>query len=474
VKSNGVLALEGSLDEPLGSDVVVGAGNAVFVKGRCETPAGRRIERLTIALGGDEHPLMGHGISNRRMGGTGDMWWGVVPLAAVTEPVEAPLALRGELDGGERAEAPLATWRLTPALNVEPVSPPGRAEEATRPLIAVCMATFEPPLDLFARQIESIRSQTHENWVCVVSDDNSRAESLAGIREVLGDDERFVLVPSEVRRGFYGNFERALALAPQEADYIALSDQDDRWDADKLEVLLGELEGGALLAYSDTRIVDESGRVLSDTYWRYRSNNYEDLTSLVITNSITGAASLFRRELAERALPFPPPHGDIFHDHWLAIVAMTTGEIRYVDRPLYDYVQHSAAALGFSRANAGRGRWGGWLMDVTLRMLRFASRVVRPVGQARYFENYCRLVLETRALELRLGDSLSPAELGALRRIQHCDGSPKGAAWFAMRTFRPLVGRNETMGMERGLLAGLLWRLLAGMRARVARARSSA
>ena len=345
---------------------------------------------------------------------------------------------------------------------------------SSSPLIAVCMATFDPPLELFQRQIESIRTQTHHNWVCVISDDNSSPERLAAIREVLGGDERFVLVPSEVRRGFYGNFERALALAPAEACYLALSDQDDRWHPDKLEVLLGELEGGALLAYSDTRVVDESGRVLSDTYWRYRANNYTDFTSLVITNAITGAASLFRRELVERGLPFPPPHGDIFHDHWLALVAMATGEIRYVDRPLYDYVQHSAAALGFSKANAGRGRWGGWLADVTLRMLRLASRAVRPVGQVRYFENYCRLVLEARALEQRLGDALSPADRGALRRIQECDGSVGGAAWFALRTLRPLVGRNETMGMERGLLAGLLWRLLAGLRAQVARVRSSA
>jgi hypothetical protein len=67
---------------------------------------------------------------------------------------------------------------------------------------------------------------------------------------------------------------------------------------------------------------------------------------------------------------------------------------------------------------------------------------------------------------------LSPADAGALRRIQECDGSVGGAAWFALRTFRPLIGRNETMGMERGLLAGLLWRLLAGLRARVTRGRS--
>jgi Glycosyl transferase family 2 len=471
---DGVPGLDAGLDEPLLSDVAVGAGNAVFVKGRCAPPAGRRIERLTIALGGEEHSLMGHGISDRRVGGSGDMWWGVVPLSPVAEPVEAPLTLRAELEGGLRAEARLATWRLVPGLDVQPVPLPKGSGKATGPLVAVCMATFDPPPELFSRQIESIRSQTHGNWVCVISDDNSRPERLAQIREILGSDERFVLVPSEVRRGFYGNFERALSLAPAEAQYIALADQDDSWHPDKLEVLLGELDDGAVLAYSDTRIVDESGRVLSDTYWRYRDNNYTDLTSLVITNAITGAASLFRRDLAELALPFPPPHGDIYHDHWLALVGMATGEIRYVDRPLYDYVQHSAAALGFSKANAGRGRWGGWLADVTLRMLRLASRVVRPVGQVRYFENYCRLVLQTRALELRLGDSLSPADRRALRRIQECDGSPAGAAWFAMRTLRPLVGRNETMGMERGLLAGLLWRLLAGARARASRARSAA
>jgi hypothetical protein len=171
VRGDGVLALDGSLEEPLLSDVAVGTGNAVFVKGRCEPPAGRRIGRLTVALGSEEHPLMGFGISDRRMGRAGDMWWGVVPLVPVAEPVEMPLTLRAELDGGGRAEARLATWRLLPGLDREPVPPPAGKGEAAHPLIAVCMATFEPPLDLFARQIESIRSQTHDNWICVVSDD---------------------------------------------------------------------------------------------------------------------------------------------------------------------------------------------------------------------------------------------------------------------------------------------------------------
>ena len=157
-----MLRLNGSLDEPLLTDVAVGTGNAVFVKGRCTPPSGRRVERLTLALGGEEHALMGYGISDRRVGGAGDMWWGVVPLPPVTEPVEMPLTLRAEFEGGGVAEVRLATWRLVPTLEIQPVAPPAAALTSSSPLVAVCMATFDPPLELFQRQIESIRGQTHQ------------------------------------------------------------------------------------------------------------------------------------------------------------------------------------------------------------------------------------------------------------------------------------------------------------------------
>jgi hypothetical protein len=238
---SGVVDLDARLEEPTGTEVAVGAGSAIFVNGRAVAPSGRGVNRLTLALGAVEHPLMANGIPDPRAREMGDAWWGVVPLAPVSEPVEVPVTLRAELEGGIRAEAQLATWRMLPALDVEPVVAPMRTRESDRPLIAICMATFEPPLELFARQIESIRAQTYDNWICVVSDDDSRPERLAGMRKILGDDERFVLVPSSSRRGFFGNFERAIALAPTEARYLGLADQDDRWDPDKLDVLAREL-----------------------------------------------------------------------------------------------------------------------------------------------------------------------------------------------------------------------------------------
>ena len=175
------------------------------------------------------------------------------------------------------------------------------------------------------------------------------------MQRILDGDPRFVVSRSPRRLGYYHNFERALSMAPPSAAYATLADQDDRWHPGKLEALLGAL-GDANLVYSDARIVDRDGRLLSNTYWSRRRNNYTNLASLLVANTVTGAASLFRRELLELALPFPPRHGSPYHDHWLAMVALATGRIAYVDRPLYDYVQHRGAALGHARANAAGPR----------------------------------------------------------------------------------------------------------------------
>ena len=97
------------------------------------------------------------------------------------------------------------------------------------------MATYEPPLELFERQLDSIRAQTARDWVCVISDDGSEPERFARMRSAWSaSDPRFLLLALAAAGGFYRNFERALSLAPAGADYVALADQDDRWHPDKL------------------------------------------------------------------------------------------------------------------------------------------------------------------------------------------------------------------------------------------------
>lgn len=328
------------------------------------------------------------------------------------------------------------------------------------PLVAICMAAFEPDEALLEQQIRSIREQTHAAWLCLISDDGSSGERLEQLRALTADDTRFVLSKSDGRLGFYLNFERALKMVPPEAAFVALADQDDRWHPEKLATLLAA-RGDAQLVYSDMRIVDEAGGLISDTFWRGRRNNHTDLASLLLANTVTGAASLFRRELLEVALPFPAPVGDPFHDQWIAAVALATGRIAYVERPLYDYVQHGGAARGHAAAMRSRRPWR--LIDP--RSLRTSLREVASRAESSYEGDARRIALMARTIETRKGAALEGGKARAVKRLARLDRPRAPVAWLALRSLRGLAGRNETMGIELSLLAAVLWRRLAKGRA---------
>jgi glycosyltransferase involved in cell wall biosynthesis len=332
------------------------------------------------------------------------------------------------------------------------------------PLVAVCMATFDPDPALLQRQIDSIREQTHEAWVCLISDDGSSEERFEQLRALIGNDPRFELSRAEERLGFYLNFERALRMAPPEAQFVALADQDDRWYPEKLDSLLAA-RGDAQLVYSDMRIVDETGRLVSDTFWRGRRNNYTNLASLLLANTVTGAACLFRRELLDLGLPFPPPVGDPFHDQWIASVALATGRIAYVDRPLYDYTQHGQAARGH---DAAMQEWNPRGL-LSARHPRRSLQQVAAHGQRSYESNLRRIALAARKIEERAGDALEPGKARTLRRLARLGRGPGSAAWLTARSLRRLTGRNETMGIELSLLTATVWHWMTRARARFSR-----
>jgi glycosyltransferase involved in cell wall biosynthesis len=379
-------------------------------------------------------------------------FWAIVPVEAPAAG-EIEVAIRATLVDGTTTDAPVGRIPVSAAASIESRRIAEAAPGGAR--VAIAMATFDPDPELFRNQIESVRAQTIDDWICVVSDDCTPPPAFARMRAVLDGDRRFVLSRSGRRLGFYKNFERALALVPAATPYVALADQDDRWYPEKLQTLLDSL-GDAQLVYSDQRVVDTGGRVVAEGYWTdQRRNNYTNLASLLIANTVTGAASLFRRELLDDALPFPEPPGDQFHDHWLGLVALSTGRIAYVDRPLYDYVQHESATLGHVAANVGVNRG-----VFVARLLRGQWRGLFSGWRAAYFLAYCRLRLLAEVLLMRAGGTIDRRSSRTLRRFARSERSPVGFTWLAVRGARRWFGRTETLGAERLLVQGILWRYL--------------
>src|SRR5205814_4192590 len=131
-----------------------------------------------------------------------------------------------------------------------------------------------------------------------------------------------------------------------------------------------------------------------------------------------------------------------YHDHWIGLTALALGDIAFVDRPVYDYVQHGEASLGHAAANtmtALRDRFG--------RLRRDPRERVR-MWRGHYFVDVCRLMQVATILHMRCGGRMAPAKRRALVRFLHADRSLPSLARMWFRGARELAGRRETLGAE--------------------------
>jgi len=455
-----VASLLGSPPEP----IEIGAGAVVLLDGTLDVE-GPPVDGLRIRLGELEQDVEGYGVPPPP-GEEGTRWWASVEVPHSTAKGLSEVSLVADV-GGTPIELDLGSLELIERLQE------AEAEVPSESRIAICMATYEPAGDQLRRQIDSIRAQTRRDWICLISDDASSEEAFAELQEVIGDDRRFVVSRAAERVGFLRNFERSLRMVPAGIELIALSDQDDRWDDDKLEALVDLLDRNpaASLVYSDMRIATTEGEILSQTYWYLRRNSCDDIASMLVANTVTGAASVFRRTLLDVALPFPPGnrHEVVYHDHWLALCALAGGEIAYLDRPTYDYARHPG-----SITIRAQSEWlappQGMAARVRLRWRRMTRRIRmrndRPSWRSIYLGRY-RLIRQLAAmLELRLGNHIAADKRRDLRRFAAAESSPVAQLWLLGRALRPLIGRNETLGRERVLVGGLLWRRSSLKRAR--------
>jgi len=438
------------LESGLPPALPVGRASAIFCFGHCFARH-HRVADLKLVLDGVAHRPLATAMPRRDLyealaGTRADPegrsyrsgFWSTLPIAAADAPGTVTLEVAVELGDGTAVTVSLGSLEIVPAEQPDWTGPP--IEDET---IAVCMATFEPDPALFETQIESLLAQSDPRWVCTISDDCTSEERFATMLSIVAGDERFVVSRAPERAGPYRNFERALRLAPPQARLLALSDQDDRWYPDKLATLRAAI-GSASLVYSDQRLVDRGRRLLRESLWEGRRNDHRNLASMVIANSVPGAAMLFTRQVADLALPFPDQPGFPFHDHWLALVALAAGEIAYVDAPLYDYVQHVGAVSGDLVRRPAPGAGGrGW--------------------RAAYFAGYLSRKVQAQTLLLRCGPLLSARKRRALEWFIGADHRLGSFAWLATRSLRRLIGRDETLGGEVALVKGIVWRWLVGL-----------
>jgi len=211
--------------------------------------------------------------------------------------------------------------------------------------ISVCMATYNGQKYL-SQQIDSIINQSYKNLEIIICDDNSTDNTLQLLEKYAQTDSRIRVVKNSSNLGYVKNFEKAIGLSTGE--YIALSDQDDIWEEDKLEVLLSLIKDN-LLIHSDCALIDENNNLIQPS-WKGRLTTHKKYQDFLFSNVVTGCSVLFSKDLKEKILPFPDEL--IYHDWYVAIIAAKYNKIEYTEQTLFQYRQHANQDTGaFIRRN---------------------------------------------------------------------------------------------------------------------------
>ena len=202
------------------------------------------------------------------------------------------------------------------------------------------------------QQLESLLRQTIGNVAVLVRDDGS------------GDDTRAIL--EEYRsRGFlawHGGEHMGAALSfwqlladADDADFYAFCDQDDVWDADKLEVavaaLMADGDESPALYCSDVRVADAQLHAVSEHLVRPMPVDY---SHALVRNMAPGCTFVFNRAAKDvmcrydaRAL------GVDLHD-WTAFkIVSCFGRVVFDQRTHMSYRQHDRNAIGAPSAGIG-------------------------------------------------------------------------------------------------------------------------
>jgi glycosyltransferase involved in cell wall biosynthesis len=205
-------------------------------------------------------------------------------------------------------------------------------------MISIAMATYNGERHL-VEQINSILNQSLHDIELVVCDDCSTDRTYELLCNFAKKDARVRIFRNEHNLGFKKNFEKAIELCSGE--YIALSDQDDIWLPNHLEVLLDAL-GDKMLACGNAILATEDGGgtgvLLSHQEsldWVPDDDLKKAMSIMLFRNPYQGAAMLFRRELVSIACPIPDATG--YHDKWLAMVACMKGGMNYTFTPVLQY-----------------------------------------------------------------------------------------------------------------------------------------
>ncbi|MBN2896748.1 MAG: glycosyltransferase family 2 protein [Campylobacterales bacterium] len=229
------------------------------------------------------------------------------------------------------------------------------------PSVLILLATYNGE-KYIEEQITSIYQQTYRNWKIIIHDDGSKDNTINIINKFIEEDPNKIelLNDSKKFKSANKNFSHLIEYAKKvnEYQYIMFCDQDDYWNANKIEITLNGMRDYEktyssilpILVHTDLEVVDYRLKTIGKSFMSYNKidPSRNSLNYLLAHNTITGCTVMVNRPLLQLYSYY---EDSIMHDYWIGLIATCFGKINYIDIPTIQYRQHETNDYGVSKFN---------------------------------------------------------------------------------------------------------------------------
>ncbi len=214
--------------------------------------------------------------------------------------------------------------------------------------VSVVMCTYNGAKYL-REQLDSIVRQTYPVLELIIQDDGSTD----GTKDILDEYEAnypyISVYYNNPPKGVNGNFMSCIRRA--KGDYVAISDQDDIWERDKLAVQMEQI-GDRMLSsgFSKPFAAEAEGGV--KIYFDDRKPN---LTAerFIYVGSLPGHTQLIRKDFLSKIPNVDYWLQHFLYDHLFQVVAACYGSISFCDKVLVNQRRHLSSATHTKPLNYG-------------------------------------------------------------------------------------------------------------------------
>jgi len=208
------------------------------------------------------------------------------------------------------------------------------------PLVSVIIPVYNGERYL-AETIESVVAQTYRNWELIAVNDGSPDNSRVILEEYARKHPDRIRVIT-VKNGGVSR-ARNTGVSNARGTYIAFIDQDDLWDARKLERQLDQFRANRDLGLSFTNesIIDEHGSRTRENVLRFNASKNRGFVfgHLIFENFIPISSVMLTKEIFAAAGGFDPGYA-LAEDFDLLLKVTRLAPVDYIDDPLLLYREH--------------------------------------------------------------------------------------------------------------------------------------